>query len=160
MNEKCTYCNAGAEVREHVIPVAYLSIGRSYDPSKSWIVPACSSCNSLAGVYVAFSIAEKSAFILKKFKSKYKKILNAPEWTEEEMEELDYNLKTMIWGGIIAKRLARERIAYLEISSNFVSDHLRPKFVEYQMKEALEVWNVKTKKEKHKRKAKNKKIKA
>jgi hypothetical protein len=155
-NSKCTYCGASAECKEHVIPVAYLSIGRSYDPEKCWIVPACNSCNNLAGVFVAFSISEKAKYITKKFKLKYKRILNAPEWTEDEMNEMDYNLKTMIWGGLVAKRMAYERLKQLEITSNFAVDYERPKFIETQIMEATEVWNIKVKNKKRKYIRKNK----
>ncbi len=151
----CTYCGATSECREHVIPVCYLSLSRNYDPRKSWIVPSCNSCNSLAGAFIAFSIPEKARYITTKFKNKYRKFLKQPEWTQEELDELDYKLKTMIWGSMVAKRVASERLKVLETVSTFSPDFKRPDFVENQIKEALSVYNVKQKK-KVKKKGKKK----
>ena len=83
---------------------------------------------------------------MSRFKLKYKKILNHPEWTEEEMKSLDYGLKEMVWAGIIAKRVAKERLSILEKTCNLPVDYQRPIFIEEQIREATKVLNVKTKK--------------
>lgn len=152
----CIYCGATAQCREHVIPVSYLSFARTYDQSLVWIVPACNNCNSLAGAYIAFSIPEKAKYILSRFKIKYKKLLKQPEWTQDELNNLDYNLKEMVWGGLVAKRIALERLSILEKTCNLPVDFERPKFIEEQIKEAMKVLNVKIKKKRFKKNKKQK----
>lgn len=155
----CIYCGASSECRDHVIPVCYLSLGRNYDPAKEWIVPACNSCNHMAGAFIAFSIPEKAKYILKKFKKKYGKFLRQPEWTQEEMDELDYNLRTMVWGGLVAKRLALERQKILEKTCELPTDWERPDFILNQIIEARKVLNLKKRSKRKGYKIKKKYIK-
>lgn len=150
-NLLCMYCGASAECREHVVPVSYLSFARSYNEKLVWLVPACNNCNSLAGPFIAFSIPEKAKYVMSRFKLKYKKILNYPEWTEEEMKSIDYGLKEMVWAGIVAKRVAKERLSVLEKTCNLPVDYQRPTFIEEQIREATKVLNVKTKKKRKKK---------
>lgn len=157
-NYICIYCGAPSDCRDHVIPVAYLSLARGYDPEKQWIVPACNNCNLLAGPYIAFSIAEKAQYILGRFRCKYKKLLKHPEWQQDELDDLDYSLRTMIWGGLVAKRVALEREKILIETCELPSDYKRPDFVTNQIEEANKVFkrNIKRKKYKQKKQLKSK----
>src|SRR3990167_913416 len=100
----CVYCNEDATELEHVIPASYFGF-RSQDKEKQWIVPSCQPCNRLAGSSVFFSIPEKAAHILKKYKIKYKKILGLPYWSEKELKELSYILRSSVKGAIFAKAI-------------------------------------------------------
>jgi len=126
---KCIYCGSDAECREHVIPVSYTSDRRSYDESREWIVPACNTCNGIAGCNVYFTIPEKAEYILKKFKSRYRRILEMPSWTESELAELDYTLREMTFANIVAKRVAFEKKEYLETITDMPYDYKMPKFI-------------------------------
>jgi predicted nucleotidyltransferase len=151
MEEKCTYCGMSKECREHVIPVVWLSMGRSYNSDLCWIVPSCSICNSLAGAKIVFSIPEKAEYIAKRFKIKYKKILNFPEWTEEEIKKMSYSFRKSIWGRMVAKRVATEKLNFLEIVSQYPLDYKRPKFIENQILETKIFLKSLEKKKKRKR---------
>lgn len=153
---KCTYCGGNPECREHVIPVSYMSIFRSYDPEKNWIVPACNECNSLAGASVVFSIPEKAKLVLGKFKKRYSKFINQPEWTQEELNEVSYSIREMVWGAMVAKRVAIEKLEHLKMVSEYDSDYLRPDFVVKMMKEynrMVKEFNRQKKKRKRKKKS-------
>lgn len=144
-----------ADCRDHVIPVSYLSISRSWNSDYNWLVPSCSICNMLAGSKVFFSIPEKAEFILKRFKVKYRKILNRPEWEEKDLNALDYNLRKMIWGGMVAKRVALEKVNFLEKTTKLPIDWERPDFVNRQIREITEELQRLNKKFKKRKKLKN-----
>lgn len=153
---KCTYCGATANCREHVIPVSYLSLSRSYDPEKNWITPSCDNCNSLAGASVCLSIPEKAQLIKKRFTRKFSKVLNQPEWSNEELSEVSYSLREAIWGSMVAKRVAIERLNHLEYICEKPVDWNRPKFIEEAMHELRKMMEE-IKKQAKKRKKKKKK---
>jgi len=153
----CVYCRSIAECRDHVIPVVYMYLTRNYDPSKSWVVPCCNHCNQLAGGSVAFSIPEKAKLIIKKMYKKYGKILRYPSWTQDELNELSYNLRNAVWGGIVAKKTLLEKIKNLEKTASLPPDYRRPQFVEEAIKELIEIMKkqIKKKKKSHKKTAIN-----
>ena len=128
-DKKCTYCGYTSECREHVIPVAYLGLTRSYDSSINWIVPSCNRCNEFAGSVVFFSIPEKAEFILKSYRKKYKLMLLTEEWEEHELIELDYLLIKAIEGQRLLKEVVNEKILYLEKIQLLEKEYLMPDFI-------------------------------
>ena len=149
-SRKCTYCGGeGATHREHVIPAIYLGM-RAYDRNTQWIVDACKECNILAGSSLFFSIPEKATFILKKYNSRYKKILNTPFWLEKDLNQLDYKLRKMIEGTILAKGVLSRRLLYLASVSQYPKDYMRPKWVEEMYKEYLLLQKKKKRRKKDK----------
>lgn len=144
----CIYCGSDSSlIKEHVIPASFFGY-RSSDSDKQWIVTACETCNLLAGSFTCFSIPEKTAYILTRYKMKYRKLLETPHWSEEELNGLDYTLRMSVIGALEAKSVLGLRIRHLESVSNFEIDYLRPHWVEVWMKEER-------KKEKKKRTRKN-----
>lgn len=133
----CIYCGSSKECREHVIPVVYTSLSRSYDPSSNWLVPSCKICNELAGSEVFFSIPEKAKYILKRYKSKFKKRLNMPEWTQDELDELDHLMRESVMAGLIAKRVLLEKIGNIKKTTELPTDFNRPHFIELQIEDMI-----------------------
>ena len=134
----CTYCGSDSDEihREHVIPAAYFGV-RTYDTSKQWIVPACKVCNSLAGARVYFSIPEKTGYLARRYRSKYRKILSVPLWSEVEIEELGYLLQVSIRSAMFARAVIGSRIRHLEAVENYDTGYMRPNWVKLEQEEWL-----------------------
>lgn len=147
MNEVvCTYCAAdSALVREHVIPAVYLGF-RSYDGERQWIVTACETCNKLAGPSVHFSIPDKAAYLVRRYKTYFKKVLSVPAWSEEELEEMEYKFRVLIEESLVARNVVLRRIQQLEVLSRFPEHYMRPEWVEKLMHEWEEVRKPKKRK--------------
>jgi hypothetical protein len=128
----CTYCGADAECKEHVIPVVYFGQKRRYGTNENWVVPACDTCNLLAGSNVFFTIPSKAEYILKRFKQRHAKVLKMPAWTDDELKGLDYKLRKMIFASLVAKRVAQERLEYLTSVTTQPDDFLMPDFIKKQ----------------------------
>jgi len=133
--QNCIYCGGEGELcKEHVIPVAFLGY-RSSDSDKQWIVTACRTCNTLAGSKVFFSIPEKAKYILEQYQRKYKKILNTPFWSDDELKKLDYILRKSVQAGVEMKAILNVRLKHLLEVIEYDIDFLRPLWVETWMKE-------------------------
>lgn len=136
-DDLCTYCGDYAQCRDHVIPVNFLSVARSYSPTKNWIVPSCNDCNTMAGSKVFFSVPEKARYIKSRFERRHSKILKHPEWSQEELNDVSYQIREMVWGGLVAKRVAKERLEYFDSVMEKPSDFLMPEFIKKQIKELI-----------------------
>lgn len=133
MEHSCTYCGSESGLeREHVIPAVWYGF-RTFDSEKQWIVTGCRDCNLLAGSFVCFSIPEKSAFILKRYKSRYSKILKSPYWSPKELSEIGWKLRAPIQEAQTQKIILQRRIAHLQQMSELPSNYLRPDWVEKDM---------------------------
>ena len=131
----CIYCDSDSSlVKEHVIPASFFGF-RCEDRDRQWIVTGCETCNILAGSFTCFSIPEKASYILKRYRVRYKKIIETPHWNEEELNGLDYNLRNSIVGALQAKSIIGIKLRHLESVSNYEVDYLRPHWVELWMKE-------------------------
>lgn len=128
--DRCTYCGTLSEIeREHVIPASYFG-RRTNDDTKQWIVPACKDCNRLAGSATFFSIPEKAAYIVKRYKRRYSKALKVPLWTEQELKEISYKLRVRIEAAQEIKALLHRRLQYAEAISEMEFSYKRPAWVE------------------------------
>ena len=113
----CHYCGAPASTKDHIIPIGY-NYNQRPDRHRSKggeTVDCCSECNSLLGAKALFSIQERAHEIAECLERRYKKELNAPIWSEEELEELGPTLQKQIK----AKQFLRDEI--LERTRNAVS---------------------------------------
>lgn len=129
----CTYCGSESCLeREHVIPAIWYG-HRSFDSSKQWIITGCRDCNRLAGSFVCFSIPEKATFILKKYKSRYSKILKSPYWSLEELKSIGWKLRAPIEEAQTQKIILQRRIAHLQQMTELPLNYLRPEWVERDM---------------------------
>ncbi len=123
---KCVYCGSDSDIaREHVIPASFLG-RKSMDPKEQWIVDACSMCNTFAGSAVFFTIPEKAKYILKKYQTKYRKVLNLPRWKELDIAALNYRLQMGLRQKLLLQKLLRLRIYHLKAIARNQSDYLKP----------------------------------
>lgn len=78
-----------------------------------------------------------------------------PEWTEAELAELDYSLRTMTFAHIVGKRVANERLENLKITSDRHFDYEMPEFIKRKYKYWQERYAMEKKKLRRKPKKKN-----
>ena len=110
----CTYCGSPYGVnRDHVIPTCYLREKRRYEGD--WLVACCTECNSTLGDNLIFNVPDRAAWVAAHYRQKYRKVLNAPRWSEDEIDELRGNLRKKIRGAVIERKEMEERIRHLDL---------------------------------------------
>lgn len=94
----CTYCGMPADTVDHLTPVSYSRPRRpGYTPSSCGpTVPCCRECNTLLGAVALFTVAERAAELSDRLESRYRKVLGAPVWNEEELVALGPSLEASI----------------------------------------------------------------
>lgn len=117
--EICAYCGIIADSIDHLVPRHLLSRAEEsmLDLSKiyrlqKWTLPACRECNSAIGGRIFPSIKERRKCAQDYIRKKYKRILEMPEWTEEELMEMGPIAQRDILMELEKKRVLKERLAF------------------------------------------------
>jgi len=79
---------------------------------KQIIVPACKECNSTAGAKPFRSITEKRKYIQSRYRVKYKRILEAPNWDIGDLNDLGYALRSDVASMQNAKLRIKARLRW------------------------------------------------
>ena len=90
----CHYCGMPADTRDHIIPISWNRKRRKHEAGET--VPCCRECNSLLGAKPLFSVQERAHEISECLMRRYRKELNAPVWSDEEMEQLEGDLRRSV----------------------------------------------------------------
>lgn len=75
-------------------------------------VPSCRECVELASRIVAQTIGGKRREIHHWLAIRYGRILELPAWSDDELDELGYNLKTDVVAGQRRRRQIANRLAW------------------------------------------------
>lgn len=105
--ETCFYCGTYAEAYDHVPPIACMC------EEEGLLIPACSECNGILGSSYIKRLRNRKAYLLKTYKKKYKKLMEAPCWTEEELNTLSYDLRVAIETSEIKKAVVFNKLNHL-----------------------------------------------
>ncbi len=99
--DKCYYC--GNETKknsqgDHIPPISWAyALGFDYLTEKEnapfLIVPCCEECNNALGAKKYFTLNQRKGFIASHLRNKYRKLRESPQWTEDELFELDGRLE-------------------------------------------------------------------
>ena len=93
----CHYCGAPADTKDHIVPISYLRNGRPKSARAiGTTVDCCKECNSLLGAKALFSIPERAHELSECLERRYRKELNAPVWTDEDLAELGPSLQNQV----------------------------------------------------------------
>lgn len=107
----CTYCGAvDGNNRDHVIPAAFAQSVKHFSTET---VPACSECNTLLGSRMLTSVPTRAAYLLGVYERRYKKLINSPTWTEEELDDLGPSMRDNIVAAEANKHRVIVRIEHL-----------------------------------------------
>lgn len=108
----CAYCGERGDEVEHVIP------RRTNLPT--WTVIACHECNSLASGTLWATFAEKRDGIRARLRRKYRRLLQTPEWDDDELRTMGPTLRKRIRGSMVLRDVLLQRLAFdLEIEGTF-----------------------------------------
>ena len=112
----CTYCG-GLErpTRDHVVPEAIKRNGKGKRFDIGPIVPACHECNSLLGDRYLLTVRERAAYLLRRYRARYARLLATPEWTDEELDELGDRLRRVIIGAQMERADVLRRLNHLRL---------------------------------------------
>lgn len=119
IEKRCAYCGVTATCFDHVPPIASYPPAyqrRRYKNKKLRNLPgvnACAECNKYLSDIYLLSIKQRAAFLHEKYQSKYKSLLNFPHWTQTEIEELEYDLRSTIVAKLRQKAWVQHRLAVL-----------------------------------------------
>jgi hypothetical protein len=118
----CHYCGQPANAVDHVIPrvlIARLRVLEDEETTRQMYlrhrvrtVPCCRECNSIINSHYFSTLDERKAFLKTRLRKRYKRLLEMPEWTVDEMTELDGQLQDYVIQGTRMKRLIQKRIAW------------------------------------------------
>ncbi len=118
----CYYCGLPADAIDHTIPQGLLKIMELLDDDVSeallkelpWLtqVPSCGQCNSVLGSRIFPTMRERKEAVKSYLRKRYARILKTPLWTEEEIDDLGYNLKRMVQNRQNLKQVVAQRIRW------------------------------------------------
>jgi hypothetical protein len=77
------------------------------------IVDCRHECNNLAGAAPHKTVDDRRAYLKRKLRSRYKKLLNAAVWSEEELAELGPNIRRQVLQMRHASAQVKRLIAFL-----------------------------------------------
>jgi len=134
---RCVYCGETAQTDEHFPPACVSPYG--------YVLPACRECNRFAGTEFSYDFEQRCLSVKRKIRKKYIKQLETPDWSNDEVAEIGYNLRRMVtkWQRlkpIIQQRLAWSVPAYLGLidhRSVFVPVDANSNFTTMSEKELL-----------------------
>lgn len=112
----CVYCGDYYQCRDHIVPVAWESVYRTYRPGDT--VPCCSECNSYLGDRPIFTLEDRAHYLVDAYITKRRDILSYPLWTEAEIEALGYSLREPIRRTMYLKDLYRLKLSNLCLSES------------------------------------------
>ena len=117
----CHYCGMPATSEDHVVPRAIIKTYESIaDPEllaslkrhRTLVVPACGECNSVAGATIQKTLEDRKRFIKAKLRKRHRKVLNMPDWSDEEIAELGPELQQHIRANQELKNVIKRRLAW------------------------------------------------
>jgi hypothetical protein len=113
--EHCVYCGDYFQCRDHVIPVSYSSVYRSYKPGDT--VHCCNRCNSFLSDKAHFTIHDRANYLIDIYRDRHWKDITFPIWEKQELEELGHNLRANVEKRLRLKTLYLNKIRNLELCS-------------------------------------------
>lgn len=109
-NEHCFYCGRPGTGRDHIHPVVARSL-RGYENQEH--VRACFECNSTLNSNDFSEIRDRIQFLIDAYTKKYKLKQAVVEWSDTELEELEYPLRSRIRKILAMRHEAEEKVIYL-----------------------------------------------
>ena len=117
--EQCFYCGVPAEEKEHTVPISYINdlerlrgLGLSVAIPEQKIVPTCFECNQLLGKKYYGTPNQRKIELKVLLSDKYRKLIESPDWDDDEIVEMNGRMKEYIVIYQEAKKLIMKRLSY------------------------------------------------
>lgn len=104
--KKCAYCGEIATDEDHTVPK---SLGGRFT------IPSCSECNILASNTLHETLTEKRQYIKSLLRERYEKLLKAPVWDYDEINELGPTLRESVLTQEDARRIIIDRLKFFDM---------------------------------------------
>lgn len=111
----CYYCGLPADTVDHIPPKTIRERLRDIGMENRYPcheVQACHECNSALGGRPIFTLPERKRFVKAWLRRRYARVLATPPWTDSELKEIGYTLRTMILSRALMAEIIRARIAW------------------------------------------------
>ena len=119
----CVYCGVPASTIDHVVPLSAISalanmILINGPPIEGlFLVPSCGECNSIAGSQMFRTIGAKRRYIHWRLSRKYRRFIELPDWSDEELDEMGYSLRKSIENGLRVKEWLLKRVSWRNVQN-------------------------------------------
>lgn len=113
MEYVCTYCGLVADTIDHVPPTSIRPILIELKLNEQYpfmTVRSCRECNSTLGDRAYWTIEQRREYIASRLKRRYRKYLELPEWSQKELDALEYTLRQSVLHGLAVKALVLKRL--------------------------------------------------
>lgn len=116
--DRCYYCADMADSYDHVpsLDTTY-SFGADRllrRGVKLWKVKSCRQCNNILSNRLILYVDHRARFLYEYYKKKYERRLIDPNWEEDELDELDYTLRSYIEDNETVKLWMERRLQFME----------------------------------------------
>lgn len=115
----CTYCGViRASTLDHVVPISSFHSTRTRSSyARDKVIPSCSECNSLLGDVPFYTIGSRAGYLVTCYRERYKTQLAAKPWTEQELDQLEGDLKRAVGDPNQFRQKIQDRITHCEFVS-------------------------------------------
>lgn len=114
----CIYCGLRATTVDHFVPLSVVAMLATVGNVKGkFLLPSCGECNGIASNSIFRTVAAKRRYIHERLRKKYRKLLELPDWSEEEKDEIGWNLRTSVEAGMAQKSVLLQRLAWRNTSN-------------------------------------------
>ena len=111
----CYYCGLPGTTVDHVPPISFRSRLRDFGLAgryPEYEVHACHECNCALGAKPLFSLGERKRYVKGWLKRKYERFLRQPPWSDGELAELGYTLRTKVLSSLLAAEVTKARVQW------------------------------------------------
>jgi hypothetical protein len=109
----CVYCGQRATTWDHFVPYSVAAaLMEVVKVTGRYLLPACRECNQLAGSRVYRTVAQKRRYIQRRLIDRYYALYDLPSWSQDELSELGYNLRTYVEANKQSHEWIRERVQW------------------------------------------------
>jgi hypothetical protein len=115
LNDPCVYYGLPSDALDHVPPMAYVHSLSDLDEIHGVHLkkhPSCNECNSILRDLLLTTLKDRRKFVKSKLRQRYKKYLNMPDWSPEELAELSESMQVYIRQSQKVTAMIRARLAW------------------------------------------------
>jgi len=115
----CAYCGMPADSVDHLVPQSLVETAR-LSGNPDWVrdicrvriltVEACRQCNGVLGNRIFPTLEDRKRAVKRYLRRKYRRLLKAPPWEDDELEEMGLGLR-----GYIARQQAERETAQARV---------------------------------------------